>query len=113
MVIRVSGTGGPRAASSSKKTDKAKSTGKGFASALSRSGATDASPGADSVDKVDTVAPVSSVDALLAMQQVDDAMAGKTRKRQAMEWGEKLIDQLDRYVILCSWGRFPRKDYIN
>ncbi len=101
MAIRVTGTSGPRATSATKKT---KSAGKGFASALSQSSSTDETPANITVD---SVVPVSSVDALLAVQQVDDAMAGKSKKRQAMDWGENLIDQLDEIRHALLMGQVP------
>lgn len=104
MSIRVTGPSGPRPTSSTKKTEKVKSAGGGFASALNETASSDDTPAASSID---TVSPVASVDALLAVQQVDDSTSGKSPKRQAMDWAEGLVDQLDQIRHALLQGRIP------
>ncbi|MTI10588.1 flagellar assembly protein FliX [Curvivirga aplysinae] len=104
MSIRVSGPSGPRATSSTKKTGKVQSAGSGFASALNETSDTDETASAASVD---SVAPVSSLDALLAVQSVDDATSGKSPKRQAIDWAENLLDQLDGIRHALLRGQVP------
>lgn len=109
MVIRVTGTGGPRATSSPKKTEKTKGAGKGFASALSQSTGSEGATPTAPTDTVESAVPVSSVDALLSVQQVSDPADGRSKKQQAMDWGKDLLDLLDEIRHDLLIGNVPQE----
>jgi hypothetical protein len=53
--------------------------------------------------------PVSSVDALLSIQEVDDSTGGQSRSR-ARKWGNDILDDLERLRIGIISGVVPRGD---
>lgn len=63
----------------------------------------------ESAGAVGGVAPVQSVDALLAIQEVEDPAAEQKRKR-ARQWGEDLLDQLDRLRLGLVTGAISRSE---
>lgn len=66
-------------------------------------------PAAEAQGGAGSVAPVQSVDALLAIQEVDDSTSGQSRSR-AQEWGIDLLDQLDRLRLGIIGGAVPRSE---
>lgn len=50
--------------------------------------------------------PVASVDALLAIQEVEDSTSGRSRAR-ARQWGEETLDRLERLRIGILSGGIP------
>ena len=55
------------------------------------------------------VAPVQSVDALLSIQEVDDATSEEARAK-AQRWAVDLLDQLDALRLRLIAGAIPRQD---
>jgi|TARA_R110002072_G_scaffold727_10_gene5319 hypothetical protein len=77
-----------------KRKDKSKTSGgESFAKALEGEEKTSAASGA---------APVATVDALLSLQEVPDALSGQA---QAQQRGEDLLDQLDQIRLGLLEGR--------
>lgn len=83
--MRVGGPGRPTAASGGKNKNVSAKSGEKF------SLAEDATEAANSAG-VSTASPIGSVDALVALQGVDDATEGN---RKAMEKGEDLLEKLE------------------
>ena len=65
--------------------------------------------GAEATGASGPVSPVQSVDALLSIQEVDDATTGQSQK-QARQWGTDVLDQLDRLRIGIISGTVARHD---
>lgn len=107
--MKVDGPGSTRAASSTKKTSKAnKSGGAGFARAMN-AGAQEEAAGA----AVSGTGPAGAVDALLALQQVDDVAGNATgggSNAQGQAWGRELLDLLDEIRTGLLIGAIPRHD---
>lgn len=61
-----------------------------------------------SVGGVSGAAPSQAVDALLAIQEVDDAIDGRSRKGQ--RWGESILDKLEELRIGLIGGVIPPND---
>ena len=84
--MKIERTGSARPSSPVKSTGKAsKSSGERFSEALDQS--------AGSVAGVSGAAPSQAVDALLSIQEVDDAIDGN--KRQGQRWGESILEKLE------------------
>ena len=104
--MKVDGPSSTRAASASKKASKAKKTGgAGFAKALSGTGNEDtgAAP-------VSGTGPASALDALLAIQQVDDATEdgrGQGDNARGQAWGEELLARLEDIRTGLLLGAIP------
>jgi hypothetical protein len=104
---------GPNSAgklSSAKKTAKsAKPAGAGFARALDQTSGEDGQ--ADEAPALAGGAALASVDALLALQGVEDVDAtnpdGRRRNQAAARRGEDLLDQLDEIRVALLTGRLP------
>ena len=60
------------------------------------------------VGGVSGAAPAQAVDALLAIQEVDDAVDGRSRKGQ--RWGESILDKLEELRIGLIGGVIPPND---
>jgi hypothetical protein len=53
--------------------------------------------------------PVGAVDALLAIQEVEDSTSGPSKSR-ARKWGHDMLDQLEQLRIGIVGGVVPRAD---
>ncbi|MDP6390411.1 MAG: flagellar assembly protein FliX [Alphaproteobacteria bacterium] len=60
----------------------------------------------DSVDPVSGLSPVQAVDALLAIQEVEDSTTGGANA-QAKRWGEMLLDRLEGVRLGLLAGGIP------
>lgn len=65
--------------------------------------------GTEAVAGATSAAPVSSVDALLTIQEVEDSTTGKSRSR-ARKWGHDVLDELERLRLGIIDGAVPRGD---
>ncbi|RED52454.1 flagellar assembly protein FliX [Aestuariispira insulae] len=105
--MKVDGPSSTRATSASKKASKAKkSGGAGFASALNDTGSEE-----QSASSLSGAAPASGLDALLALQQVDDATAGEGgqgNNAQGQAWGEELLERLEDIRTGLLLGVIPQ-----
>ncbi len=63
----------------------------------------------DSVGAVAGAAPMSTVEALLSLQEVEDSTSGQSRSR-ARKWGNDVLDDLERLRIGIISGVVPRAD---
>ena len=100
--MKVSDIGGARGPSSAKKANKKEKSGSDFSVHLK-----DATEAENSGDVSDT-SPVSSVDAILSVQEVPDAMADSHR-RAVMEWGEDVLDRLEQIRRDILLGRLSKE----
>lgn len=66
-------------------------------------------PGTDSATGITAAAPVTTVDALLTIQEVQDSATGQARAR-ARKWGSDVLDRLDRLRIGLIEGTIPRHE---
>ncbi|MBE88910.1 MAG: flagellar assembly protein FliX [Rhodospirillaceae bacterium] len=100
-IMKIERTGSARPSSPVKSTGKAsKSSGERFSEALDQS--------AGSVAGVSGAAPSQAVDALLSIQEVDDAIDGN--KRQGQRWGESILEKLEMLRIGLIGGVIPSGD---
>ncbi|WP_259783154.1 flagellar assembly protein FliX [Aestuariispira ectoiniformans] len=100
--MKVQGPGSTRRTSSTKKTSKSRGTGGAdFARALNDVSGEDAH-----TEAAASAGPVSAVDALLSLQQVDDATQGGGRA-QAVAWGEDMLDRLEAIRNALLMGAVP------
>ena len=65
--------------------------------------------GQDSVTGVAGAAPMSAVDSLLSLQEVEDSTTGQSRSR-SRKWGNDVLDDLERLRIGIISGVVPRAD---
>jgi len=65
--------------------------------------------GQDSVAGVAGAAPMSTVEALLSLQEVEDSTTGQSRSR-ARKWGNDVLDDLERLRIGIISGVVPKAD---
>ena len=99
--MKIERTGSARPASPVKSAGKAsKSSGAGFSEALDQA--------AGGVSSISGAAPTQAVDALLSIQEVDDAVDG--RKRGGQRWGESILDKLETLRIGLIGGVIPPGD---
>lgn len=95
--MKVEGPRGPGKASAPKKS--ARTTGPGFANALKRPDPSESSEAEDPVEASHGAAPATSLDALLAIQGVEETPDATKEKRSgnkvARAWGEELLDGLE------------------
>ena len=104
MFMKIDGPGSTRATSAGKKADKAERGKPGAFAAAMQDGSDDIS----TPDNIAAAAPVSSLDALLAIQEVDDATTPKQPSNtKAKVWGEDLLDRLDDIRIGLLLGTIP------
>lgn len=100
--MKIDRTGPVRPTAPAKRSDKAgKARGGGFSQHL-KSGP-DAAAGAAPAN------PVSSVDALLTIQEVADSATGQSKSR-ARKWGNDVLDQLEQLRIGIVDGVIPRHE---
>ena len=99
--MKIQGPGATKATSSTKKASKAKGAKGEFARALNELGG-----GGDAASDAAGVGPVGAVDALLSIQQVDDATSGGGNA-QAQAWGEDLLEKLEEIRNGLLLGRIP------
>lgn len=101
--MKVQGPGSTRGTSSTKKTSKSGGkSGADFARALN-----DVSGEDTRSEAAASSGPVSAVDALLSLQQVDDATQGTGGRAQAMAWGEDMLDRLEAIRDALLMGAVP------
>ena len=99
--MKIERTGSARPTSPVKRTGKAsKSGGARFSEAMDQA--------AGGVSSVSGAAPTQAVDALLSIQEVDDAVDGRTR--QGQRWGESIQDKLEALRIGLIGGVIPLED---
>lgn len=97
--MKIDGTGPVRPTAPARRGNKAgKTQSSNFSDHMQPAAETPGGPG--------SVAPVRSVDALLAIQEVDDATSGESGSR-AQQWGTDLLDQLDRLRLGIVSGAVP------
>ena len=100
--MKIDRTGPARPAVPTKRSERASKTGNpGFAQHLKSGG--------DDVAGAAAVAPVSAVDALLTIQEVEDSTEGRA-KAAARKWGHDVLDQLERLRVGIISGIVPRHD---
>lgn len=101
--MKIQGPSSTRGTSSTKKTGKSKGAGGAdFAKALEGEGASETQES----QNVATSGGVSAVDALLSIQQVDDATSGGGNA-QAFAWGEDMLEQLELLRLALLSGSIP------
>ncbi len=100
--MKVSDIGGTRGPSSAKKAKKKSAAGSDFSVHLKEAEA--AAEGSNVSDS----APVSSVDAILSVQEVPNATEDSHR-RAMVDWGEDILDKLDEIRRDILLGRIPKE----
>ena len=100
--MKIDRTGAVQTSTPAKRGEKAKKTEAGGFSKHMASGA-------DVTGASGSVSPVQSVDALLSIQEVDDATTGQSQA-QARQWGMDVLDHLDRLRIGIISGTVARHD---
>ena len=101
--MKVSDIGAARGTSSAKKAKTKGARGSDFSVHLQE--ATEAAEGGG---EVSDTAPVSSVDAILSVQEVPDALKD-TQRRAIMEWGEDVLDKLEEIRRDILLGRISKE----
>lgn len=104
--MKVSGVGGAKGVSSGKKAKKSPASGAEFADQLR-----EAAGVSESTGPVDTAA-VAGVDNILAVQATGDATEERQRKL-ARQYGEDLLDRLDRIRRDLLAGAIPKENLAN
>jgi Class II flagellar assembly regulator len=100
--MKIDRTGPARPAAPAKRSEKAgKSQDSKFSQHLKS--------GPDAVAGPSAAGPVSTVDALLSIQEVEDSTSGKS-KSKARKWGHDMLDQLEQLRIGIVGGVVPRAD---
>lgn len=100
--MKIDRTGSARPAAPAKRSEK---TGKSQSAKFSQH----LKPETEAVAGPTAAGPVSAVDALLALQEVDDSTTGQSKSR-ARKWGHDMLDQLERLRIGIVDGVVPRAD---
>ena len=99
--MKIEKTGSARPTSPTRRTGKTNQSGNArFSDALEQT--------SGQVSGVSGAGPAQSVDALLAIQEVDDSVDGRSRK--GSRWGESILDKLDSLRIGLIGGGIPRAD---
>ena len=99
--MKIERTGSVRPSTPVKRTGKTgKAGGAKFSETLDQIG--------EGVGGVSGAAPAQAVDALLAIQEVDNAVDGRSRKGQ--RWGESVLDKLEELRIGLIGGVIPPND---
>jgi len=101
--MKVSDVGAARGPSSAKKAKKKSASGSDFSVHLQE--AADAAEGGGEISET---APVSSVDAILSVQEVPNATEDNKR-RALMEWGEDILDKLEEIRRDILFGRISKE----
>lgn len=105
--MKVEGPRSSQSVSGAKKAGAAKkSGGASFSDALSETGAAESG---EAAAQTGGAGPASAVDALLALQEVDsagDATSGR-KKRQAIAWGQEMLDGLEEIRTGLLLGAIP------
>jgi hypothetical protein len=104
--MKIDRTGSARPAAPAKRSEKA---GKTQSSNFSQHMKAAPEVEAEAAPGVAPTSTVSAVDALLSIQEVEDATTGQARSR-ARKWGHDMLDQLDRLRIGIIGGVVPRQD---
>ena len=100
--MKIDRTGPVRPATPAKRSEKSgKTQGSSFSQHLKS--------GPETVSAATAASPVSAIDALLALQEVEDATTGQSRSR-ARKWGNDVLDQLEQLRIGIVGGVIPRRD---
>jgi len=100
--MKIDRTGPVRPAAPAKRSEKAgKAQGSSFSQHLK--------PGPEAVAGAVAPSPVSTVDALLSIQEVGDATTGQSKSR-ARKWGNDVLDQLEQLRIGIVGGVIPRHE---
>jgi hypothetical protein len=100
--MKIDRTGAARPTSPTKRSEKAgKSQDTKFSEHLKS--------GTDAVAGPAAAGPVGAVDALLAIQEVEDSTSGPSKSR-ARKWGHDMLDQLEQLRIGIVGGVVPRAD---
>jgi hypothetical protein len=100
--MKIDRTGPARPAAPAKRSEKAgKAQGSSFSQHLK--------PSPEAVGGVAAAGPVSTVDALLSIQEVGDSTTGQSKSR-ARKWGNDVLDQLEQLRIGIIGGAVPRQD---
>jgi hypothetical protein len=100
--MKIDRTGPVRPAAPAKRSEKSAKTQRGGFSQHLKSGS-------DTVTGASGASPVTSVDALLTIQEVEDSATGQSKSR-ARKWGNDVLDQLERLRIGIVEGMIPRHD---
>jgi len=100
--MKIDRTGSARPAAPAKRGEKA---GKSQASKFSQH----LKSGSDAVTGAAPTGPVTTVDALLTIQEVEDSTSGRSKSR-ARKWGHEVLDQLEQLRIGIISGIVPRAD---
>lgn len=100
--MKIDRTGPVRSTAPAKRSDKAGKTQGGSFSQHLKSGP-------DAVAGATPANPVSSVDALLTIQEVADSATGQSKSR-ARKWGNDVLDQLEQLRIGIVGGVIPRHE---
>jgi hypothetical protein len=100
--MKIDRTGPVRPAAPAKRSEKSgRAQGAGFSQHLKS--------GSEAAAGVTAASPVSSVDALLTIQEVQDSATGQSKSR-ARKWGNDVLDQLERLRIGLVEGVIPRHE---
>jgi Class II flagellar assembly regulator len=100
--MKIDRTGPVRPTSPAKRGEKAgKAQGSSFSQHLK--------PGPEAVAGAVAPSPVSTVDALLSIQEVADSTTGQSKSR-ARKWGNDVLDQLEQIRIGLIGGVIPRHE---
>jgi hypothetical protein len=100
--MKIDRTGPVRPTAPAKRSDKAgKARGGDFSQHLKS--------GTEAVAGAAAASPVTSVDALLSIQEVGDSTSGQSKSR-ARKWGNDVLDQLEQLRIGIISGVIPRHE---
>lgn len=100
--MKIDRTGPVRTASSAKRSEKAgRAKGSKFSQHLK--------PETDAVAGAVAPSPVSTVDALLSIQEVEDSTTGQSKAR-ARKWGNDVLDRLEQIRVGIIGGVIPRHE---
>jgi len=108
--MKIAGPNSTRQSAGAKKTGKGSGAkGSSFADALS---GPDEQDGIDQLNAHVGVGALGAVDALLALQEVDDALQSPKQNRQAISRGENLLDRLDDIRVGLLTGTIPESQLV-
>jgi hypothetical protein len=107
--MKIAGPNTTRQTSGAKKTNKGHGATSSFADALNGSAEQD---GVDDIAAHVGVGAVGAVDALLSLQEVDDALHAPKSKDRAMARGEALLDRLDDIRVGLLTGHMAQSQLV-